>query len=307
MFAQYWGDFLNTNKVKNIVLILLVALNVSLFGLIQLENSRFRLSAAQETAIRELFAANNIEITTTIPRNFRPMRGLYVQPFRHDIHEHGARFFPNETPEFVPLWNSETLQVGERTLTLDNTYLGDYVLLYNYEPGHSTPEFLERGFTDVYAGRALVDEFIRTMAPPGLDFIFNYAAWDEDSFLFEYRGYFMGYIISDNFISVRIMENGIVGARFLFAGIPYEFSSEAREIFSADEALFTVFQDTLHRYADSEVVVVRIQLAYYLAGGMANADGITKAVPCYKISVEIDGRTRLFWVDAYTSELLDIR
>jgi len=297
---------LNTNKVKNIVLILLVALNVSLFGLIQLENNRFRLSATQETAIRELFAANNIEITTSIPRNFRPMRGLYVQPFVHDIHEHGARFFLDEIPKFEPLWNSETLQMGEEILILDGLAIGHYTLLYNNHLGYSTSEFLERGFTDIYASHALVETFIKNVAPPELTFVFNHATWDEDSFSFDFRGYYMGYIIRDNFIAVRVMENGIVGATFRFAYIPYGFSSESREIFSADEALFTVLQrELVVRHSGRDITITGITLAYYLADGTADDDYMAKAVPCYKISVEIDGNPHVFWVDAYTSELLN--
>jgi len=301
---------MNTNNVKNIVLILLVALNAALFGLIQWENNRFRLSAAQETAIRELFAANDIEITASIPRSFRPMRGLYVQPFYHDIDHYAALFFPNETPQREYAWNWVALRVGERELRLEGLYIGSYILRYENPIGRSTPAFLERGVEDLYASRALVDKFINSIIPNELQFVFNYAAWDEDSFSFDYRGYYRGYIIRDNSIRIRVAENGIVGATFRFTCIPYGFSNDSREIFSADEALLTVLQDLVSRHRGTainddivSINVVNISFAYVLADGAPAADFITKAIPNYKISIEIDGDPRTLWVDAHTAAL----
>jgi len=293
---------MNTNRVKNIVIVMFVILNAALFGLIQWENSRFRLSASQESAVRELFMANGIDIDADIPRNFRPMSGLYVVPFIHDINVHGERFFTENTPSLEYGWDSVSLRVGERVLTLDGLTMGDYLLLYENPGGFVTTEFLRRGFMDVEASREAVEEFINNVTPPELNFIFNFEVWDEDSFIFDYRGYYQGYIIRDNFIRVRVNEKGIIGATFRFGCIPYGFSSDSREIFSADEALFTVLQALLPRHVDSDITVVGIRMAYYLADRAAD-DYMTKAIPCYKISVEIDGDTQIFWVDAYTGRL----
>jgi hypothetical protein len=289
---------LNTDKVKNVVIVLLVALNAALFGLLQIENNRFRLSAAQDTVIRELFNTNNINIDTLIPRDFRPMRGLYVLPFQHDIDVHAQRFFPNETPETEVWLNSLILRVGERSLTLE-----DNVLRYLNPHGYATPAFLERGFRDIEAGRALADEFIQRIMPPELNFVFDYYsvdwdAWDDDLVMFFYRGSFEGRKIQNNHIRVWVGENGIERVSCHLTIIPQGFAAHSREIFSADEALFAVLQ-TLVRYNDSDVRVVGMEVAYFLPN-VPTDNELTKAIPCYKIVAEIDNLIEIFWVDAYT-------
>jgi hypothetical protein len=293
---------MNMAKVKNVVLLLLVMLNLALFGLIQAENGRFRLSAAQDTAIRKLFEMYGFEIDAAIPKNFRPMRGLYVLPFQHDMDAHAQRFFPGETPEAEEWLGSLTLRVGESSLTLENN-----VLRYLNHSGYATEAFLERGFGDAEAERELADGFVKRIVPPELNFVFDYSTdwldFDEVLTAFIYRGYYGDRLIQNNWIRVLVNENGITRVTCHFTSVPQRFSSHPREIYSADEALFSALQRLVHRHRDNDVRVLGVDVAYFMVTNPTDTEFYTKAIPCYKIMVEINGMIDIYWVDAYTLAL----
>ena len=300
---------MNTDKVKNIIIILLAVLNAALFVLLMAEFGRFRLGGGHVAAIRVLFEQNDIAITADIPRNFRPQRVLYVQPFVHDRYAHAEVFFPggaNQTPE---VWGRITFFDGDETLEITGLYLGNYVLTYTNETGFSTTEFLYRSFDDYDAVLRLADEFVRRITPPGLMFVHTYTNvfYDDEFATLWFRGYYGGYIIRDNQIRISISNNGIFWAQLNFANIPHGFSRERREIISADEALFVVLHHLTPMYEENEVVVYAISMAYFmpdLADSPTGEELIT-ATPCYRIVVEIDGIKQTFWVDAFTNERLD--
>jgi hypothetical protein len=297
---------MNAEKVKNVIIILFIILNAALFILLQLENNRFRLDAAQENAIRQLYKAHNIEISAAIPRNFNPMRSLYFLPYHYDMQKYEAFFFPDEEPERSTwLDNLELRGANDRELILSGG------LLRYYNPnGHSTQTFLDRGFKDIPSSRKLADDFVRDLLPPDLAFTFDYwmdwPEWGEELLMFAYRGTYQGYMVHDNYVRIWISQIGIIRATFSFSGIPQSFSNHYREIHSADEALFAVLHDIIRNRIHGGaggVNITDISFAYMLHDTPVDDEIFARAMPCYRITVNINGNILFYWMDAYTLDI----
>jgi hypothetical protein len=228
------------------------------------------------------------------------MQGLYVLPFEHDSDALAATFFSNETPEKEELWQGDWVkQSGGQRLSLAGS-----LLVYTNELGYATPNFIAQDFRDETNRRRLADAFVEMVAPNGLEFAFSHEMeWDEETYRMYFRGSFDGYVLRNNSIRLTIRENGITRAEIRFVCVPYAFSGHSREVFSADEALFAVLREQLApRFSGHTVTITNIEMGYHLSSPIsADGDFLAKAIPCYKIIVDIDGFIEVYWVDAYTA------
>jgi hypothetical protein len=297
-----------TEKVKNVLIIMLILLNAVIFGLIMADNGKHTLSRAQVSAVERLLRERGIKLAAEIPREHRAMRAMTVIPYVYDFEKLAELFFPGEDIKIEHPWRKVVAYVfgeeGGRELEWDLE--SDGISYYN-EYGYTTQKFAQRGYLDIEAGRELCDAYIQSIIPHELEFVFNYYEVQDDYVLFDYRGYYEGFVVHSNFIRLLVDDRGIISAKCKFIAIPDGFTDYTREIRSADEAVFALVKDGRirnHQQNDADITIVKIEMVYHIADRPAGGESSAKASPCYNIDFEINGLIVMFLVDAYTAEAL---
>jgi len=296
---------MNMQRVKNVVILMLAALNLVLGGLIIDRSNRYTLSEKQRTAIHSILSQNYIGLYTTLPTDFAPRKMLSIRPYVFDEAEMQAYFFPQEgdVPRREEDPNGRLVGLIGETAEL---YLEMGRLTYLDAEG-----FLPRGYTDMPQTSgdvqkmvdALVEEFATAQMKFTLD---NQAAYAADGYVvYEYRGTYRGQILYSSFIKCKVTEAGITELRCSF-GIPEGYTGEARDIYSCDEALLSLLGELKSIYGsmESEVIrISRIDMVYYLEESPQNNLSTLRAVPYYRIYIRTAPESP-FLINAYNNNVL---
>lgn len=288
---------MNTQRVKNMVIILLAVLNVVLFVALIIQSNTYRLTAQQEKAVRSLLSDNAITVSANITKTFKPIKALNMLPYTFDISKEADSFFDDtEKTAFTEAWNKTTIASDTETLSLEEN-----VLRFESSVGYKNEDFLKKGYSDMTATRNLCDEYIEKIRPNELKFEFDHIEQDEDYSFYYYRGIYKGHIIYSNYIRLRVSALGVEVASCYYSGIPSGYNNYAREIYAPDEALFSLMKHLKNVYTDVDIDINDMEMVYYLD---SIAIDIAKAVPCYRFKVSVKGINISYLVDGYTNNVI---
>ena len=292
---------MNTNLVKNILLVLFGIITIALGALILIQENRYNLSAAQETAVVNLLEQNNIYLHGEIIRNFRPMRPMAMERYGYDRDGLAARFFyGSEQPVNVYIeGNNMVFYTDDREMSysyLDNIIVfeipdGITNAAFAASPGGATAEQLAIEYIEALMGMPPDMELFSNT----LDHFGNYII----SFFTSYRGH----ILYNDHIRVRVTDRGITS---IFYSRIHErnrgFVGEPHSIFSADEAMFALLNHLRQKGVEGHVIINEMKLAYFLYEDGGQSIGI----PVYVFTIDLGRGLRFNYIfNAYTNE--DIR
>lgn len=288
---------MNTQRTKTMIIVLLSVLNAVLFILLIIQSDKYRLSGRQEKAIRDLLSDNGIGLSADIMKSFDPTRALNMLPYSIDIAKEAERFFDDtQKTTQTESWERITAESDEGILSL-----AENILRFENAAGYKTEDFLRNGYSDPDATRRLCDDYIKKIRPDALDFEFDHIEEDENYSFYYYRGSYKDYMIYSNYIRLRVNDSGVIVASCRYGGIPSGFNNYAREIYAPDEALFSLMKHVKNIYSDAAVDISNMELVYYLDEVAIEA---SKAVPCYKFQLSVNGVDIWILVDGYTNSVV---
>jgi len=290
---------MNTNRVKNILISLLTITALALGGLILAEGGRYTLSAAQENAVIDLLARNNIELHADILRDFRPMRALALERYDHneDIENFVSRFFGDHDPNPAIEGNSLFFYTEDWGLVM--AYLHEENILF-FE--------IADGFTnDAFAAspgggtaEQLAIEFITHIfgAPDDLE-LHSIVFGSDGEYIITFFSSYHGNILYNNRIRVRVDTVGITNV--LYSRVAnHSHTGDARAIFSADEALMALMnhlRQTQVTGRDGRILLTQMYMAYFLQDN--------RGVPSYVFTIYLGNNLRFNYIfNAFTNEFL---
>ena len=264
---------MNTERVKNILIVLfsLIALSLAIFVFV--DEGRYNLAAAQEAAIISLLEHNDVHLgdRMEMPRSFRPMRGLDLRRYDYDREGMVARFFDTEP---------------QVEIEGDNMFFftDDREMVYSYHhnwiifdiPGGITNEAFSAA-PGAAAARQLAEEYIEALIgmPPGMEHFFTRLNHDND-YVIGFFSTYRGHVLYNDHIRITVTNVGItyiLYSRVINSGL----TGEGRVVFSADEALLALLNHLQHIQIEGRIVLEEMRLDYYLV----NDDGRWTGVPAY--------------------------
>jgi len=294
---------MNTARVKNLIIVLLIVVNLALGVLIINQESRYQMSGEQEEAIQSILSKNFIGVYALIPREFRPMKTLQMQLYEFDEEALVRVAMPD-----APSGEITRVEVTAGRSVVQYSHEGVDLLVepgrfvYMSQSGYATPAFL-RNPAGQAEMRALCDSFISQFATPQMAFTYdNTVVYREDGYtMIEYRGTYKGQILYTNYVRCKVTADGITELRCAFS-TPDGFVGAARDIYACDEALLSLLGTLKSIYGDSGkdamIIIRKIDKVYYLEDS-----GAMKAVPYYRVYT--DGAIEVpFFINAYNNTVL---
>lgn len=268
---------MNAEKAKNAVIVMLVALNVFIFGLIFRADAAFRLTPGHQAAIESVLANSGILLDAAIKRDFLPRQQLQMATFDYGFMKelllegpiHIARQFPRVT-------SFEGQCAGRVTIEWD---VGGEIFYFERPGGLGPPAEIAVDEAKAHA-EALLQRMLEVY--PDLRFAFYSAAMGHRGHVLVYHGVYEDYKIPSNIVEFTVDGNGIyvIWARF---SIPEGFTGIRRDIFSANEALFTLSRYALENFTGDMLTISEMQMVYYLVTNMHAPNNM--AEPAYMFTI----------------------
>ena len=272
---------MDTDRVKNILIVLFSLVAIWLGSLILVNESRYNLSAAQETAVLNLLERNDIHFDGQIIRNFSPKRFLALTNYSYDREDLAMRFFAGEdfgvsidltNYNYMMYYtdNSYMIYFGQENTIFFETSEGITNKAFEKAPGANTAEQLAREFV----------EEIMDM-PQGAQ-SFTHISFNGD-WVISFFGTYRGYILYNDHIRVRVTDEGITSA--LFSRVINDgFMGEAVSIFSGDEALLALMHHLRGTGVQGRIMISYMGLTYFLA----EESGQSIGVPAYVFTIVLE-------------------
>ncbi|MCL2415428.1 MAG: hypothetical protein FWD01_01320 [Defluviitaleaceae bacterium] len=289
---------MDTNSVKNILVGILIIFALVLGGLIIANEQRFILSASQENSIRILMERSGINFTdyANITRDFRPRRQLVMHRYEFDLESIAYRFFEDEPFEKTESNSMIEFESETRRITYS---IDENSLLFEIEPGYTSPEFLATGHNNA-SSELLANQYIETLLGRQIDMkLHTTILTSRGDYVLNYFGSFRGYDIFNNHLRIRVTNHGITRIR-LSAFIAEDFSGEQMSIYSGDEAILALINHLRETGVIStlnisnalgrdmpRIEISSMHLFYYLEETRYGGARGQKASPSYVFSVII--------------------
>jgi len=286
---------MNTERIKNVMIVLLLIIAFVFGGLILADEMQMRLSAAEEEAIIGLLAANNIIFMGDFQRIARPMQRLEMEIIDYDLSEIAHRFFGESLPELYIADNQMIFETDERAMVRFNH--GGFIVLELYT-GYTNEEFAAA--PGGAAAEQLAREFIESIfgSPFELE-LFNTALNSRSDWIFNFISRYRGHIIHNNHIRVQVSESlGVVGVQYSQVEIG-QFIGETQPIIAADEAMLALLNHLRGSGVQGQIMLVDKHIVYFLDF----ASGI--GIPAYVFGVVLDNNLRFeYYFNAFTGGFL---
>jgi len=293
---------MSMQRVKNLVIILLLAVNIVLGVLILDNENRYKLTNRQDSAIRTILTQNSIGLYTLLPTDFKPKRMLLLQPYTFDESKLTALLFPGSDVQKTDGIDGEPVYIyGDAEL---HVYPSGRLVYLN--PDGLIPTGQSKSVHS--DARKMCDALVSKLSTPQIKFSLDEPpiVYREDGYtVYEYRGRYKEYMLYTNYIKFRVTDAGITELSCAFT-IPDSFTGEARDIYSCDEALLSLLGELKSIYGnmDSEVIMInRVDVVYYLEGSSQRNENTLKAVPYYRIYTRMSPETP-FLINAYNNNVL---
>ena len=279
---------MNMERVKTLVIVFLLLLNVVLFALNWQQTLRYQLTSEQETAITTLLLRNHIRLEqgVSMRKNFAPMPQIELAPFHCDI-LHLTRALFDSSEILAPLSIEDDgkirtkVQSGQKSLVVTGSGFA-----FDNPPGFGGSKepvivseatalcagVLERlyGQSSEYRDLRLVLDYVSPVREEGYCWV-------------EYRSDYRDYTVYSSYMRFKVGPGGIEQIRASLY-LPQRFAEGEREIYSTDEALYALLQEIRNIYGGKgeEILIRRMDMVYYVVDAPEDETAI-KADPYYRM------------------------
>ncbi|MCL2376163.1 MAG: hypothetical protein FWC76_02085 [Defluviitaleaceae bacterium] len=290
---------MNTERVKNVLIVLLSVIAISLASLIFVTEEGHTLSAAQEEAIIAILERDDVHFTGEMMRDFRPVRQMEMHRYDYDIESLAGRFFGDEKfsddedyPERIFMAEDGSKIMAYSSWTNVVTFImGDGIsnAAFNAAPSAATAGLLAMEYIEGLMGMPSDMQAFPTVVGERGNWVVN--------FFTTYRGH----VLHNDHIRVNVTENGITNimySRVYFNG----FVGENRNIFPPNEALMALVNHMRRaEQVTGRIFIDDMRLSYLLMEEGEQSVGI----PVYVFSVHLGGDLRWDYIfNAYTNEFI---
>jgi len=294
---------MSTERVKNLLIVLLSVLAMTLGALIFVTEGRYNLTAGQEAAIIAILERDDIHLRGDVEllRDFRPIRQMEMRRYNYDLDGLAARFFGDEDfvrEEAGPVYiftHGESRDEGMFMRYSSWTNIVDFFI-----PQGISNEAFETMLND-RAAELLATQYVESLIgmPPNMQHystVISYQGYWVIDFFTVYRGF----VLQNDHIRVWVSENGIFGIEY--SRVEYDgFVGEARNIFPPNEALMRLMNHMRSVGTEGTIMINDMRLSYFLT----EEGGRSVGMPAYVFAVYMGGNMRFNLIfNAYTNELL---
>jgi len=287
---------MNTERVKNILIVLLSLTAATLVALIILEENRFRLSGAQESAIIDLLARNDIHFSAAMIGSARPMHQLRLSPYNHDgnIDALKARFFGGSI-DYVRRYVEDNVDIYATDSKEMLFFRQENVIVFEIPDGLTSEAF--EGNFGASAAQALAEHYINQIMgmPPCME-LFDISFNRDHAYVISFFSTYRGHILHNDHIRVTVTSRGITHI-FYSRIVNDSFIGEERSIFSGDEALLALLNHLRHNLQiEGRIGIGGMYMAYFMTN-----NGI--GVPVYVFTITLGNDLRFNHIfNAQTNE-----
>jgi len=280
---------MNTDRVKNILIVLLSIIILGLAYMIFVEENRHTLSAAQEDAIVALLARDDIQFSAEMVTNMRPMRQMQLEHYEYDIPDLVARFFGEAATdgslrvEYV--FDGVIFETDCRAMsfsTMNNT------IVFEIPDGITNDDF--DAASGAVAARALAEWYVQELLAPPSNMTFFRQEFNHNwDYVFGFFSTYRGHILYNDHIRVTVADRGITHILYSRVYNPV-LTGDALAVVSPDEALLSLLNHLRHvMQIEGRIVVGDMYTAYFLAG----QHGQHVAVPVYVFTIALGANLEL--------------
>lgn len=279
-------------KAKRTFVVILILLNIALFGLNQEQAKRYQLTNERENAVYQVLSQNGVSMYTNLIKKYPPMRQLGVSLPIYENEDLRRLFFEADeetkiTIEFdKTIWKSKT-----KTLTVENNMIG-----YQNLATEENAPLPNKNWAQQQA-----EQFIKKLGTKGADFQLSNMMQLSNSYVFQYYEVFQGKKIFICGSSVVVSSQGVTE----FSGSYYQIDGlfgERKELCAPDEALLT-FLHSLNREDKSQgIFIEKMEIGYDFQDKAEIAEGRQlRLIPCYYIYIMNNPEPVV--INGYTNEL----
>jgi|GEM_PF-5243772 len=278
---------MNLEGSKNIIILMLVIVNLTLGGFSLWNTREYKLSQAQKDTIDSVLSKNNVSLYTDIPLEFKPMRIVKLELLKFSKDEIINMFFDGDT----------LVEVSSQQET-DFYTLGDKKL--KFERNENT--FYFDAPVEVVNTYAFCDEFINKMNLNGIVLLRDNVA--DGGNIIEYRAVYKNYIIHTDFLSFEFSKNGVLKIRMSLS-VPVGFEGDTRNIYSADTTLFKLMFRLKNDSPEDEIIkIVKMDIVYCVEE--IGEESVQIAAPYYRVYIrngDKEIQSEPYLVNAYNNNI----
>lgn len=267
-------------------IIFLILLNVALFSIRLLNESKYNLTPEKRASITALLQDKNIQLQAAIPKSFRPMKAYYIKINSPDINLYRDAFFANlddvrrsvEFDKLILKDNSSVLEIKNgkalfsRGISSESIQNLDNSMAINY--CNTIVENIESAFSNLQLANCIQRD---------------------ELFIVTYFDRIKGIPFFSSYAKFIVTANGLLSAEMQSVSISSSSNIE-KGICSPDEALLTLLHSvTKGEYKFSKIL--QIELGYDIVDKSTELQDNIKAVPFYYIVTD-EGEIE---INAYTN------
>ena len=288
---------MNTDIIKNIVIVALSMLVLLFSVLIFFDEQAYMLTAQEKDNVESLLNRNGFTISSEVdmPTYFRPMYRKNLQSYEHDTNAIVKRFFgdiPFETDHEIgsTFFYNDTMRKDIEHIVSTNELV--FISHYGFLPYGMQPGFARTAATAVELGYAFIHN---VLGATGIEhFSTGLTARGDYALVFFAR--LDGHLVYSSQVRMRITEYGIVHAAYSHM-IESGQSNYAYPIFSVDEALLSLLHHMRAVYEVYEdVYIIDIQLVH------THDNTRNLSTPAYLFTLVVDGRLHFnYLISAFTN------
>ncbi|MDR2903742.1 MAG: hypothetical protein LBU77_04480 [Clostridiales bacterium] len=289
---------MNMQKVRSLIILFLLALNLVLLAFNWERDNRYKITAEQESAIVEVLKQNNIMLYTYMVDEFYPLSQIEMQSSTNDPDEMSSIFF--DTP---PVWESDPND-DKTVMTQDGKRLTIYLQDRNgflFENADGTGHIT----LNKASAENACQELLERINTPALNLKLDKVIPNEEEgyYTVEYRTNFEEHVIYSSVARFRVTEEGVVQLRCVFFE-PDRYTEDIREIRSADEALYALSQELKSVYPSADAIKIdQMDVVFGIEDTVVDAKTVVDAEPFYRIYIS-DRPEQPFLINAYTNIVL---
>lgn len=272
---------MNTQRLKNYIIILFLILNAVLLFLNYRSNLRYTVSAEREATVKSLLAENEIYLYDPIYKDCSPKPVLKMTPVQfsqEDVAKMllGREDLPSATKqasaggiEYID--GSKTIYFQKSAVWYDNT-MPDESSEFIYGDNDSMQRFC-RGYIDKFG-----------KISPKLDLYFDQIYTDGNVTEVEFRMKHKNFLIYSSYIRFTLTKEGLSQIYLQY----YEVTSEGdkRDIYASDESLLALMYEIMNIYGKSPIIIHSVDLVYLNDAYTADMTEQITAMPYYRIYIQ---------------------
>lgn len=287
---------MNWTKVKNILIILFMILNVAL-GTYSYSKRyhRYTLSTERIEQVQELLQTNQIKMTGKIVSSFYPMSKLKIELGKYEDITLIERIFNDS--QMIPSIESHGRRYvkGKEELWISRQE-GNMVGVISYTNPDGRGRLKSLAYEDV---KKVGDQFVKEITSGKGKFVIDEQGTTQEGYRLSYKEVYKGWRLFNSTVDIVLTEKGVVWGQLLRYQ-PIRFHGEKRDIYPPDEVLLNFIYFIREQYPVEPITIVKMDLGYDAGTRDGTRDIYGIAVPYYRIILETG---QIFYINGYTNEI----